>query len=59
MRNILLENSFDPSKLSSMDPARIEEMRQLADKLKYALIIIASVPRSWPTRSCRSTSSRA
>jgi ABC-type glycerol-3-phosphate transport system permease component len=44
MRNILLENSFDPSKLSSMDPARIEEMRQLADKLKYALIIIASVP---------------
>ena len=44
MRNILLENTFDPSRMTNADPQRILEMQQLADKLKYALIIIASVP---------------
>jgi len=44
MRNILLENTFDPSKMANADPERIAEMQQLADKLKYALIIIASIP---------------
>lgn len=44
MRNILLQNTFDPSKIQGIDPARILEMQRLADKLKYALIIIASVP---------------
>lgn len=44
MRNILLENTFDPSQMTNADPQRILEMQQLADKLKYALIIIASVP---------------
>ena len=44
MRNILLENSFDPSKMANADPERILAMQQLADKLKYALIIIASIP---------------
>lgn len=44
MRNILLENTFDPSKMASADPDRIAQMQQLADKLKYALIIIASIP---------------
>lgn len=44
MRNILLENTFDPSKMAGANPDRIAEMQQLADKLKYALIIIASVP---------------
>lgn len=44
MRNILLENTFDPSKMANADPERIAQMQQLADKLKYALIIIASVP---------------
>ncbi|MEE1649447.1 carbohydrate ABC transporter permease [Brachybacterium sp. J144] len=44
MRNILLENTFDPSKMANADPTRIAAMQQLADKLKYALIIIASVP---------------
>ena len=44
MRNILLENTFDPSKMANADPDRIAQMQQLADKLKYALIIIASVP---------------
>lgn len=44
MRNILLENTFDPSQMANADPARIAAMQQLADQLKYALIIIASVP---------------
>ncbi|MFC0674064.1 carbohydrate ABC transporter permease [Brachybacterium hainanense] len=44
MRNILLENTFDPSKMANADPERIAEMQKLADKLKYALIIIASIP---------------
>jgi len=44
MRNILLENTFDPSKMAGANPDRIAQMQQLADKLKYALIIIASVP---------------
>ncbi|WP_114855971.1 carbohydrate ABC transporter permease [Brachybacterium sp. YJGR34] len=44
MRNILLENAFDPSDMANADPERIAAMQQLADKLKYALIIIASVP---------------
>jgi len=44
MRNILLENSFDPSKVPGVSPERIMQMQQLAAQLKYALIIIASVP---------------
>lgn len=44
MRNILLENSFDPSRMSNADPERIAAMQKLADQLKYALIIIASIP---------------
>ena len=44
MRNILLENTFDPSKIPGMDAARIAEMQRLSDQLKYSLIIIASIP---------------
>jgi putative aldouronate transport system permease protein len=44
MRNILLENSFDPAKLQNVDPSKLQEMQQLAEKLKYALILIASIP---------------
>lgn len=44
MRNILLENTFDPSKIQSIPADKMAEMQQLAVKLKYALIIIASVP---------------
>lgn len=44
MRNILLENTFDPSKIRNIDPVRLQEMQQLADQLKYSLIIIASIP---------------
>lgn len=44
MRNILLENAFDPSKIRDIDPTRLQEMQKLADQLKYSLIIIASIP---------------
>ena len=44
MRNILIQNTFDPSKISGMDPERVAAMRKLADQLKYSLIIIASIP---------------
>lgn len=44
MRNILLENTFDPSKVPGVSPERIMQMQQLAAQLKYALIIIASIP---------------
>ncbi|SLN02672.1 ABC transporter, permease protein [Brachybacterium faecium] len=44
MRNILLENTFDPSQMANADPERIAAMQKLADQLKYALIIIASIP---------------
>lgn len=44
MRNILIENTFDPSKISGIDPERIAAMQRLADQLKYSLIIIASIP---------------
>ncbi len=44
MRNILVQNTFDPAKMAGADPAKIAEMQQLAAKLKYALIVIASVP---------------
>ena len=44
MRNILVQNTFDPAKMAGVDPAKIAEMMQLAAKLKYALIVIASIP---------------
>ncbi len=44
MRNILLENAYDASRLQNMDPARLAAAQALAAKLKYALIIIACIP---------------
>lgn len=44
MRNILIQNTFDPSQAGAADPERIAQMRRLAAQLKYALIIIASIP---------------
>lgn len=44
MRDILLQNTFDPSKMTGADPAQIEKLKRIADQLKYALIVIASVP---------------
>ena len=45
MRNILLGNSFDPSRVPGIYPEQVLEMQQLANQLKYALIIIASIPQ--------------
>ena len=44
MRNILVQNTFDPSKMAAVDPTKIAEMQAIAGKLKYALIVIASIP---------------
>ena len=44
MRNILVQNTFDPAKMAGVDPTKIAEMQALAGKLKYALIVIASIP---------------
>ena len=44
MRNILLGNTFDPSRVPGISPEQVLEMQRLAAQLKYALIIIASVP---------------
>lgn len=44
MRNILVQNTFDPAKMAGVDPTRIAEMQELAGKLKFALIVIASIP---------------
>ena len=44
MRNVLLGNSFDPSRVPGISAEQILEMQQLAAQLKYALIIIASIP---------------
>lgn len=44
MRNIMITNSADPSNQASLDPARAAELKRIADQLKYALIIIASLP---------------
>lgn len=44
MRNILIQNQFDASRLSGADPEFVTRMQRLAQQLKYALIIIASIP---------------
>ena len=44
MRNILVQNTFDPAKMAGVDPTKIAEMQAIAGKLKYALIVIASIP---------------
>ena len=44
MRNILVTNTFDPAKMAGVDPDRVAQMQELAGKLKYALIVIASLP---------------
>lgn len=44
MRNVLLGNSFDPSRVPGISAEQVLEMQRLANQLKYALIIIASIP---------------
>ncbi len=42
LRNILIQNSFDPTMVK--DPITMMETQGLRDLLKYALIVVASVP---------------
>ncbi|MCG8451856.1 MAG: carbohydrate ABC transporter permease [Spirochaetales bacterium] len=42
LRNILIQNSFDPTMIK--DPTTMMEMQGLRDLLKYALIVVASLP---------------
>lgn len=42
LREILVSNTFDPSLIT--DPVLMERLQGLADLLKYALIVVASVP---------------
>jgi multiple sugar transport system permease protein/putative aldouronate transport system permease protein len=44
LRDILLNNSVDPSKLAGMDAGELLRRKELFDKLKYALIVVAMVP---------------
>jgi putative aldouronate transport system permease protein len=44
LRDILLNNSIDPSKLAGMDASELLRRKELFDKLKYALIVVAMVP---------------
>lgn len=44
MRNILVQNTLDPAKLAEADPAKIAQMQEVAAKLKFALIVVSSIP---------------
>lgn len=44
LRNILIQNEFDPSMMKNVDPRELMRQQNLRDLLKYALIVIASVP---------------
>jgi putative aldouronate transport system permease protein len=46
LRNILILNQFDPASIASrgIDVRKMREMQGLSDLLKYALIVVASLP---------------
>jgi ABC-type glycerol-3-phosphate transport system permease component len=46
LRNILILNEFDPGSIASrgIDVRKMREMQGLSDLLKYALIVVASLP---------------
>lgn len=44
MRNILVQNTFDAAKLAEADPQKIAQMQEVAAKLKFALIVVSSIP---------------
>ena len=44
LREILLNNSLDPATLAGMDAGALLRRKELYDKLKYALIVVAMVP---------------
>ncbi len=44
LREILTQNSLDPSQVGGMDAAELIRREELFDKLKYALIVVAMLP---------------
>ncbi len=44
LRNILIQNQFDPSMMKNVDPRELMRQQNLRDLLKYSLIVVASVP---------------
>lgn len=44
LREILTQNQIDPSQMGNMDLTELRLKKELFDKLKYALIVIAMVP---------------
>lgn len=44
LREILTQNQIDPSQIGSMDLTELRTKKELFDKLKYALIVIAMLP---------------
>lgn len=44
LKNILIQNTIDPTSLNSVDAKSMMERQYLAELLKYSLIIVSSVP---------------
>lgn len=44
LREILTQSQVDPSQITSMDVAQLQARKDLFDKLKYALIVVAIIP---------------
>ncbi|MCI9887020.1 carbohydrate ABC transporter permease [Micrococcales bacterium 31B] len=44
LRGILLQGQMDPTKMQGMDPQQLQRMQDLSNQLKYALIVLASIP---------------
>ncbi|THF82689.1 carbohydrate ABC transporter permease [Cohnella fermenti] len=44
LRSILIQNQIDPSMTSSMDTKALAERANLREQLKYALIVVSSLP---------------
>ena len=44
LRELLINNSVDPSQIAGMDAGELLRRKELFDKLRYALIVVAIVP---------------
>jgi putative aldouronate transport system permease protein len=44
LRDILIQNQFDPAMIQTTDVRELSRMQDLKDLLKYALIVVASAP---------------
>lgn len=44
LREILITNTFDPNRMVTNDPELIQRLQNIADLMKYSLIVISSLP---------------